>query len=122
MSNINFVQLQNIFYNKFIMINIRYLDINYFESEFYQIKLYKNKYSDNFYIYIIDSIINIQRIDNDEGWGQDLDIIIKNKISLKSDIINVGSSENNIKKINFIHNISKKDYLHYENDNFKIDK
>lgn len=102
------------------MINIRYLDINYFESEFYQIKLYKNKYSDNFYIYIIDSIINIQRIDSDEGWGQDLDIIIKNKISLKSDIINVGSSENNIKKIDFIHNISKKDYVHYENDNFKI--
>jgi hypothetical protein len=101
------------------MINTKYLDINYFESESYRIKLYKNFVSDNFYIYINNSKITIQRIDNSEGWGQDLNIIIRDKILSKNEIINIGPSETNIKEIDFILN-ENPEILHYENDNFKI--
>jgi hypothetical protein len=103
------------------MINKNYLDYNYFESEYYKIILYKNIYNDKFYIYIDDDIIYIERNDIKIGWGQNLKIIIWNKILQKERIIEIGSSLENIKTIFlndiFIKNIKK---IHYEIDIYKI--
>jgi hypothetical protein len=112
--------------NKYNLLN-KNLDINYYESEFYKITLFENKFSDKFYICYDDDKIIVQRIDKNEGWGQNLRLIFRDKVLASQNIINVGSSEENIKIINlndiFIDtNISFKkiDHLHYENDTFKV--
>jgi len=102
------------------------LFINYFENEYIKITLYKTKYKDKFSIsYNIEKeIININRIDIDPingGWGQDLNLLIHNKITHKNNIINIGSSKNNSISINF--KINKEDLLdkyHFENEKYKI--
>ena len=104
------------------MIN-KYNEINYYESEYYKIQLYNNKFKDKFFLYldIEKNEIYIKRIDTNDniGWGQDLNLIVRNKIEHKNEIINVGTSKTNIKKVSF--NIIKSNNLnHYENDNYKI--
>jgi hypothetical protein len=103
------------------MINKNFLDYNYYESEYYKITLYKNNFNDTFYIYLYNSKIFIERVDKKIGWGQDLKIILWNKIFQKEEIIDVGSSTENIKTIFFNEfdgqNIEK---IHYENSNYKI--
>ena len=101
------------------------LFINYFENEYIKITLYKTKYKDKFSInYNIEKeIIDINRIDIDPingGWGQDLNLLIHNKIIHKNNIINIGSSKNNSISINF--KINKEDLLdkyHFENESNK---
>jgi hypothetical protein len=95
-------------------------DLNYYESELYKILLYKNKYKDKFYITIENDKIYIQRKDDSIGWGQNLELIVRDKIKNTDEIITVGSSEENIKTIDFIthKNITDKNY--YENDIYKI--
>jgi len=104
------------------MIN-KYNEINYYESEYYKIQLYNNKYKDKFFLHLNseNKEIYIKRIDtiDDIGWGQDLNLIIRNKIEHTNEIINVGSSKNNIKKIYF-NSKNFNEYNHYENDNYKI--
>jgi len=103
------------------MVNKNYLDYNYFESEYYKITLYKNIYEDKFYLYIDKNEIFIERIDKKIGWGQNLKIILWNKITQKEKIIEIGSSLENIKTMFFndmdTKNIKK---IHYENNNYKI--
>lgn len=107
------------------MIN-KYNEINYYESEYYKIQLYNNKFKDTFFLYLnIDSKeIYIQRIDtvDDIGWGQNLNLIVRNKIEHKDDIINVGMSKTNIKKVyfNIINYNNSNNFNHYENDKYKI--
>ena len=96
------------------------MDINYFESEYYRILLYKNKFPDKFLISLENNNIIIKRIDSKIGWGQDLNLIIRNKINGLESIINVGSSNENIKIIDFNENIENLEKYHYENDNYKI--
>lgn len=95
------------------------MNSNYFESEFYRILLYNNKFKDKFNIDLNENNIIIQRIDSKIGWGQNLDIIVRDKIIGKDNIINVGNSDNNIKIVEF----NKKEHnltYHYENDLYKI--
>jgi len=107
------------------MIN-KYNEINYYESEYYKIQLYNNKFKDNFFLYLdIDNKeIYIKRIDvvDNIGWGQDLNLIVRNKIKHEDEIINVGQSKTNIKKVYFnainLNNLNNLN--HYENDNYKI--
>lgn len=103
------------------MINKNFLDYNYYESEYYRLTLYKNDFNDKFYIYIDDNKIFIERVDKKNGWGQNLKIILWNKNLQKEDIINVGSSIENIKTIVF-NDFDKKNNKknHYENNNYKI--
>lgn len=95
------------------------MNYNYYESEYYKILLYKNKYNDRFKIELNENKIIIERIDDKIGWGQNLDIIVKDKITGKDEIINIGKSDENIKIIDFNRNKSNINY-HYENDLFKI--
>lgn len=95
-------------------------DTNYYESEFYKILLYKNIYADKFLIDIIDNTIIIERVDVQTGWGQDLNLIIFNKLNRKEEIINIGSSLEYIKIVDFNYNIEGDEKQHYENDIFKI--
>ena len=110
----------------------KYLDFNYFESEYYKITLYNNIYSDKFYIYYDDVNIIIQRIDKNTGWGQELKLIIRNKILNNELSFTVGNSINNIKKIEInsllnkyffnktVINYSDYELNHFENNNFKL--
>jgi len=100
------------------MINKKYLEYNYYESEYFKINVYKNIFNDKFYIYINDNNIYIERTDKNTGWGQDLKLIIWNKINQKKDIVEVGSSEENIKIIYYENVFLNK--IHYENDKYKI--
>jgi hypothetical protein len=109
--------------------SVRYNDINYYESEFYKIQIYQNKYKDIFYfdIDVINRLIIVERIDIDKnkpGWGQNLQIIVRNKIFHNNEIITIGPSDKNILNINFnvddINNIDESLINHYENEFFKI--
>ena len=94
-------------------------ELNYFESEYYKILLYKNKYNDKFNFNIENNKIFVKRIDAYIGWGQDLKLLVHNKNQNIDSIINVGSSENNTKEIDFIvENFTQKN--HYEDDKIKI--
>jgi hypothetical protein len=95
-------------------------DTNYYESEFYKILLYKNVYADKFLIDIIDNTIIIERVDVQTGWGQDLNLIIFNKLNREEEIINIGSSLEYIKTFDFNYNTENYEKQHYENDLFKI--
>lgn len=98
-------------------------DINYFESELYKITLYNNKFKDNFHIYMDGLTISIQRVDKNMGWGQNLELTIYDKLLYKSNILTVGESTENIKKVS----ISRDDKLYeniernyYDSDLYKI--
>lgn len=97
------------------------LEYNYYESEYYKINIEKNLFNDKFYIYIDNNEINIERIDERTGWGQILKLILWNKIYQKEEIIEVGTSNENIKVVLF-NNIDENNIikLHYENINYKI--
>lgn len=109
------------------MIN-KYNEINYYESEYYKIQLHNNKFKDLFFIWldINKKEISITRIDviDNIGWGQDLNIIIRNKIDHVNDIVNVGTSKTNYKKIYYnkinIEKIDINKINHFENDIYKI--
>jgi hypothetical protein len=101
------------------------LFINYFESEYLKINIYKSKYIDKFSIYynINTQLIEISRIDIDKdgGWGQDLHLLVHNKILHKNNIIKVGKSKNDYVAVPFKFNINDiKERYHYENENYKI--
>lgn len=95
------------------------MSINYFESEYIKILLFNNKFKDKFLINVIDNKISIERIDSRIGWGQNLDIIVRDKILGINNIINIGNSDENIKTIEYIikdHNLT----YHYETEFYKI--
>jgi hypothetical protein len=98
-------------------------NINYYEDEYYKIKVYNSKFKDLFDIsidYNLENVIVIRK-DSNGGWGQNLNLIIRNKVFHDDLILNVGSSEENIKKVFLKINIGNIDnHNHYENDNFKI--
>jgi hypothetical protein len=111
------------------MDNYKIYDINYFENEHIKINLYKNNYNDKFGFFInkeynsanIYNIkIIIKRIDSLDGWGQNLNILLYNKLNKKEDIINVGESKTNIKIIDFSYEINIEDINYFENDYYKI--
>ena len=115
------------------MDNYKIYDINYFENEHIKITLYKNNNFDKFGFYIDmnnniqdDSNYNIKiiikRIDSLDGWGQNLNILLYNKLKQKEEIINIGSSETNIKIIDFLYENNKEniDFIYFENDYYKI--
>ena len=84
---------------------------NYYEDEYYKIKIYNTKFKDIFLInidYISEKII-ITRKDYDGGWGQNLNISIRNKVFHNDLILNIGSSEANIKEVFFKLNIGNID-------------
>lgn len=111
------------------MDNYKIYDINYFENEHIKITLYKNNYIDKFGFvidkeYNSDNIHNIKiiikRIDSLDGWGQNLNILLYNKLRRKEDIINIGPSESNIKIVDFTYEIDIEDINYFENDYYKI--
>lgn len=95
-------------------------DINYFENEYFKITIYNNKFKDLFNINILDDFIFIKRVDDNIGWGQDLKLQILNKVDQKKEILTIGPSEDNIKKIGFNSIIINTEKYHYENSNYKI--
>jgi hypothetical protein len=110
------------------MKNNIYNDINYFESEYYKIQLYENIYKDKFFIYLEYNNNNINiivdRIDIDPlngGWGQNLKLIVRDKILHKDELIVIGSSNHNTKMYLYKDNVNKKSNVnHYENNLYKI--
>ena len=96
------------------MINKIFLDYNYFESEYYKITINKNSFNDKFYIYIYENKIFIERVDKKIGWGQNLEIIMWNKILQKEEIIYIGSSTENIMNV-FFNELDKENIkkIHY---------
>ena len=103
------------------MINKTFLEYNYYESEYYKLTIYKNNFTDKFYIYINDNKLYVERVDIKTGWGQDLKLIVWNKINQIENIVSIGSSEKNIviipfEKLNQQNNVN----IHYENDKYKI--
>jgi len=97
------------------MDNYKIYDINYFENEHIKITLYKNNYSDKFGFYInknndfddntkYNVKIIIKRIDSLNGWGQNLNILVYNKLKQEEEIIYIGACEENIKIIDFSYN------------------
>ena len=97
-------------------------NINYYENEYYKIKIKENKFKDIFNISLELNVLKIKRLDANIGWGQNLKLIIYDKLYNKKEILAVGSSNENIKSINFLYdNKSFKDpKYYYENDRFKI--
>ena len=98
-------------------------NINYFENEYFKIKIYNSKYNDKFSINYSNNIITITRIDNSNGWGQNLQLIFREKLLYQDKIINIGSSKDNIKTLIYDYDYSLIDNLpkfHYEDDNYKI--
>lgn len=103
------------------MVDNKSYEINYFESELFKILLYNNKFKDKFNINLENNKITIQRIDDNIGWGQDLQIIIRDKILHTDEIIKVGNSNENIKQINFdVKKSNKSGVNHFENNSYKI--
>lgn len=105
----------------------KYLDFNYYENEFYKIKVYNSKYNDTFYIKLDLNKIIIQREDAKIGWGQKLQISIYDKLLQKTEIIDIGESNENLKIISFDNKYPDVDtnkifYISEAyNDAFKID-
>jgi hypothetical protein len=125
------------------MENYKIYDINYFENEHIKITLYKNNFNDKFGFYLDyndNNIVNefsneyllkttlnikiiVKRLDTLCGWGQDLNILLYNKLIQKESIINIGSSDYNIKLIDYDYDIDREniiDHIYFENDFYKI--
>ena len=98
------------------------MNFNYFESEYYKILLYKNKFPDKFLINMNINNIIIERIDAKIGWGQDLHLVVRNKVNQNETIIKVGPCNQNIINVNYEDNSENLDNIknHYENDQYKI--
>lgn len=96
--------------------------INYYENEYFKIKIKENKFKDIFNIFLNSNVLKIKRLDANIGWGQDLKLIVHNKLNNKKDILIVGSSKENIKSIDFLYDNKnfKGTKYYYENDRFKI--
>ena len=97
-------------------------NINYYENEYYKIKIKENKFKDIFNISLELNVLKIKRLDANIGWGQDLKLIIYDKLYNKKEILAVGSSNENIKIIDFLYDNKhfKDPKYYYENDRFKI--
>jgi hypothetical protein len=111
------------------IINIEFRKIehyhkNHFEDDNLKIFYISKEYNDIFKIDYdeIKNIINIKRIDSNEGWGQILKLKYINKKNLNENIIHIGSSKINSISINI--NINKLHYPilnnYYESDFYKI--
>ncbi len=96
---------------------------NYYEDEYYKIKVYNSKFKDTFNIsidYNLENVVIIRK-DSNGGWGQDLKLMIINKVFNNDLILNVGSSDENIKKVFLKIDIGNiENHNHYENNDFKI--
>ncbi len=112
------------------MNNYKIYDINYFENEHIKITLYKNNHTDKFGFYInknndfnddtkYNIKIIIKRIDSSDGWGQNLNILIYNKLKQEEVIINIGLSEENIKIVDFSYD-NNSENIYFENNYYKI--
>jgi hypothetical protein len=95
-----------------------YNEVNYYESEYYKILLHNNKLNERFYITMNKKKIIIERIDSNSGWNHNLEILVRDKNNSLDQIIKVGSSDINVKYIDFENNQTIKN--HYENKLFKI--
>jgi hypothetical protein len=124
------------------MENYKIYDINYFENEHIKITIYKNSFNDKFgfYLdyssnndneselkYLIKTVYNIKicikRMDSLDGWGQDLNIILYNKLTQTENIINIGSSDTNINYLDYSYEYDRENMLnniYFENDFYKI--
>jgi len=82
------------------------LEKNYYEDDIFKLFYISKEFNDIFKINYIkyDNIITIQRIDCNEGWGQNLNLKYIEKKSKKEKIINIGTSITNIKNIIFDNN------------------
>jgi len=99
--------------------------IYHYENEFYKIFYISEKFNDIFNIIYNETtkLISIQRVDVDEGWGQNLKLkYIEKKYPFKEKIINIGSSKSNITTLSInLENIKYIDkYNYYESENYII--
>ena len=91
------------------------MDINYFENEFYKIKISENINNSQYYFYEEDNNIYIKRIDLNTGWSNNLNLIVRYKILNSENILNIGSSIENIKKIDIIYlEKNNSNIIHYK--------
>jgi hypothetical protein len=99
---------------------------NYYESEYYKITILESKYNDIFLLYLEDNIkeLTVKLINKiNSGWNYNLKLILRNKLLCKDFIINIGSCQESIKKINIEAeklDIEGKEKTHFENDEYKI--
>ena len=103
---------------------------NYYESEYYKITLFDIKNNDTFSFDLDNekrelTIKLMYKINS--GWNYNLKLNLRNKLLAKDHIINIGNSQESIKKINIdydILDISQKENIyqktHYENKEYKI--
>ena len=99
--------------------------VYHFENELYKIFYISEKFNDIFKIIYNETtkLISIQRVDVDEGWGQNLKLkYIEKKYPFKEKIINIGSSKSNITTLSItLENIKYVDqYNYYESENYII--
>ena len=71
----------------------------YEENSEYEASVAPHIFPDAFYISVFKDIITIKRKDNDCGWGQNLNVILKNINTKDSIIVNVGPSNLNSKSV-----------------------
>ena len=104
--------------------NLYILEKNHYEDDTFKLFYISKEFNDIFKINYIkyDNIITIQRIDCDEGWGQNLNLKYFEKKSKKMKIINIGGSTTNI--LNIIFDNNKFNYIpkmnSYESSNYLI--
>ena len=104
--------------------------INYFENEYFKIQIPPSPFTDLFWFSIenVDSInilytsIHILRVDKHLGWGQDLKIMITNKINLEKQIIDIGPSQKPYfkKELLLDQKMIPNKKIHFESEYFKI--
>ena len=104
--------------------------INYFENEYFKIQIPPSPFTDLFWFSIenVDSInilytsIHILRVDKHLGWGQDLKIMITNKINLEKQIIDIGPSQKPYFKKELVldQKMIPNKKIHFESEYFKI--
>lgn len=95
----------------------KYISINIFENEKYRINKVQDGFNDKFEIIEENDILNIKRIDSNEGWGANLKMKIFDKIKNIEFIKEIGNSNKNKVKINLEKKISVN---HYENNFYKL--
>ncbi len=106
--------------------------INYFENEFFKIQIPSSPFTDLFWFSFEnmnenlwdECYIHVLRVDKHLGWGQDLKVILTNKLNQEKQTIDIGQSSKPYSKKQWVP-ISKtivptEKRIHFENDNFKI--
>ena len=125
--------------NKESIINVGYSDFNkkkikflvnqhqitnHFENNKFKIYYISEKFNDIFNVQYDENngIIKVQRIDSNDGWGQNLNLLYEEKNTLKRKVINIGKSFHNSisKKININEILYINVYNYYESKKYEI--